>query len=109
MPEMPEVVYDNPGIDAEVQTGSAVKAVCRGKVSGVYKVAGYGNVVIVNHGEYYTVYGNLSSVSVSAGSSVNSGQTVGTAGADPDDSRRGSVHFEVWKGREKQNPAAWIR
>lgn len=109
MPEMPEVVYDNPGIDAEVQTGSSVKAVCQGKVSGVYKVTGYGNVVIINHGEYYTVYGNLSSVSVAAGSAVKSGQALGTAGADPDDTRRGSVHFEVWKGREKQNPAAWLR
>ncbi|MBO5444305.1 MAG: peptidoglycan DD-metalloendopeptidase family protein [Muribaculaceae bacterium] len=109
MPELPEVVYDNPGIDAEVAKGSTVKAVCAGKVSGVYKVSGYGSVVIVNHGEYYTVYGNLSSVSVSVGSRVNTGQTVGSAAADPDDPRRGSVHFEVWKGREKQNPESWIR
>lgn len=109
MPELPEVVYDNPGIDAEVQAGSAVKAVCGGKVSGVYKVAGYGNVVIVNHGEHYTVYGNLSTVNVSVGTPVSAGQKLGTAGHDPDDSRRGSVHFEVWKGREKQNPSAWLR
>ncbi|MBD5278819.1 MAG: peptidoglycan DD-metalloendopeptidase family protein [Bacteroides sp.] len=109
MPELPEVVYDNPGIDAEVQTGAAVKAVCSGKVSGVYKVSGYGNVVIVNHGEYYTVYGNLSSASVSVGSQVKTGQTLGAAAPDPDDSRRGSVHFEVWKGREKQNPSQWLR
>lgn len=109
MPELPEVVYDNPGIDAEVAKGASVNAVCAGKVSGVYKVSGYGSVVIVNHGEYYTVYGNLSSVTVSAGSGVAAGQAVGSAASDPDDPRRGSVHFEVWKGREKQNPELWLR
>lgn len=109
MPELPEVEYDNPGIDAEVATGATVKSVCGGKVSGVYKVAGYGTVVIVNHGDYYTVYGNLSSANVTVGTQVGGGHALGTAGTDPDDSRRGSVHFEVWKGREKQNPSSWLR
>lgn len=109
MPEMPEIEYDNPGIDAEVAKGTTVKSVCGGKVSGVYKLAGYGTVVIVNHGDYYTVYGNLSSANVSVGTQVGSGHALGTAGADPDDQRHGSVHFEVWKGREKQNPSSWLR
>ena len=109
MPEMPEIQYDNPGIDAEVAKGATVKSVCGGKVSGVYKLSGYGNVVIVNHGDYYTVYGNLGSTNVSVGTQVGSGTALGTAGSDPDDPRRGSVHFEVWKGREKQNPSAWLR
>lgn len=109
MPELPQVVYDNPGIDAEVAKGTSVKAVAGGRVSGVYKLQGYGNVVIVSHGEYYTVYGNLASVSVAVGNQLSAGQTVGSAAADPDDQRRGSVHFEVWHGREKQNPEAWVR
>lgn len=109
MPEMPEIEYDNPGIDAEVATGATVKSVCGGKVSGVYKVAGYGTVVIVNHGDYYTVYGNLASANVSVGTQVGGGHALGTAGKDPDDPRHGSVHFEVWKGREKQNPSSWLR
>ncbi|MDE7350730.1 MAG: peptidoglycan DD-metalloendopeptidase family protein [Muribaculaceae bacterium] len=109
MPEMPEIEYDNPGIDAEVAKGTTVKSVCGGKVSGVYKVAGYGTVVIVNHGDYYTVYGNLGSANVAVGTDVGGGSALGTAGSDPDDPRRGSVHFEVWKGREKQNPSSWLR
>lgn len=109
MPELPEVVYDNPGIDAEVAKGTTVKAVAAGRVSGVYKLPGYGTVVIVNHGDYYTVYGNLASVSVAVGTQLSAGNTIGSAAADPDDQRRGSVHFEIWHGREKQNPEAWIR
>lgn len=109
MPEMPEIEYDNPGIDAEVSNGATVKSVCGGKVSGVYKLAGYGTVVIVNHGDYYTVYGNLATTNVSVGTQVGGGHALGTAGKDPDDPRRSSVHFEVWKGREKQNPSNWLR
>ena len=109
MPEMPEIEYDNPGIDAEVAKGTTVKAVCGGNVTGVYRLAGYGTVVIVNHGDYYTVYGNLGSTNVAVGTKVASGTALGTAGSDPDDPRHGSVHFEVWKGREKQNPSAWLR
>jgi len=109
MPDLPEVVYDNPGIDVEVTKGASVKAVYGGRVSGVYKLPGYGTVVIVNHGDYYTVYGNLSSVSVSVGNQLSVGQPVGSAAADPDDARRGSLHFELWHGREKQNPEAWLR
>lgn len=109
MPEMPEIEYDNPGIDAEVANGATVKSVCGGMVSGVYKVAGYGTVVIVNHGDYYTVYGNLASTNVAVGTRVGGGHVLGTAGKDPDDPRRSSVHFEVWKGREKQNPSVWLR
>ncbi len=109
MPNLPEVVYDNPGIDVEVAKGATVKAVYSGRVSGVYKLPGYGTVVIVNHGDYYTVYGNLSSVSVTVGTQLSAGQSVGSAAANPDDGRRGSLHFELWRGREKQNPEVWLR
>ncbi len=60
LPELPDVMYDNPGIDAEVTAGSVAQAVYAGKVSGVYMIPGFSTVVIVSHGNYYTVYGNLS-------------------------------------------------
>lgn len=109
LPDMPEVVYDNPGIDVEVSKSATVQAVYAGKVTGVYEVPGYGKVVIVNHGDYYTVYGNLSSASVGVGQSVSAGAKVGSAGASDDDSSRGQLHFEVWHNREKLNPLNWIR
>ena len=106
---LPGVQYDNPGIDAQVAVGASANAVFGGKVSGVYSIPGFGTVVIVSHGNYYTVYGNLSSVSVKAGEQVKQGQKVGTVGKDPDNSSQGLIHFEVWKNREKQNPMSWIR
>lgn len=106
LPDLPDVVYDNPGIDAESSAGSSARAVFRGKVSGVYMLPGYSTVIIVSHGKYYTVYGNIASPAVKVGDVVKQGQSLG--GLAKDDSGHVSIHFEVWKNREKLNPAAWI-
>lgn len=109
LPDLPDVVYDNPGIDAEVARGATAQAVYAGKVSGVYMIPGFSTVVIVNHGGYYTVYGNLASASVKVGDVVKQGCAVGRVADSEDSPGHGQIHFEVWKNREKQDPLAWIR
>lgn len=109
LPELPDVVYDNPGIDVEVSAGASAKAVYAGKVSGVYMIPGFGNVVIINHGNYYTVYGNLASVAVKMGDEVSQGRVLGKVAPDPDNSSHGAFHFEVWRNRDKLDPSGWIR
>lgn len=109
LPDLPDVVYDNPGIDAEVARGATAQAVYVGKVSGVYMIPGFSTVVIVNHGGYYTVYGNLASASVKVGDVVKQGSAVGRVADSEDSPGHGQIHFEVWKNRDKQDPLAWIR
>lgn len=109
LPDLPDVVFDNPGIDAEVGAGSSALAIFAGKVSGVYMLPGYHTVVIVNHGLYYTVYGNISVPAVKVGDEVRPGQNLGILAPDEDDRSHSSIHFELWKGREKLNPQEWIR
>lgn len=109
LPDMPDVVFDNPGIDAEVASGATAVAVYEGKVSGVYLLPGYSTVVIINHDGYYTVYGNIASASVKVGDSVKQGQSLGRLAPDEDDSSHSVIHFEVWKNRDKQDPLGWIR
>lgn len=109
LPDLPDIVYDNPGIDAEVAAGASATAVYGGKVSGVYVIPGYNTVVIVNHGNYYTVYGNINSPAVKVGDPVRAGQDLGVLAPDEDNHSRSSVHFEVWRNREKLNPLDWIR
>lgn len=109
LPDLPNVMYDNPGIDAEVAAGATAQAVYSGKVSGVYVIPGFQTVVIVNHGNYYTVYGNLSGAAVKVGDVVKAGQGVGRVAASEDNPSVGQIHFEVWKNRDKQDPAGWIR
>lgn len=109
LPELPDVMYDNPGIDAETSAGASAQAVYSGKVSGVYVIPGFSTVIIINHGNYYTVYGNISSPAVKVGDVVKQGQTLGRLAPDEEDSTHSSIHFEVWKNRDKLNPLDWIR
>lgn len=109
LPNLPDVMYDNPGIDAQVADGASAQAVFAGRVSGVYMLPGYNTVVIVNHGNYYTIYGNIASASVKVGDSVKQGQALGSLATDPDTPGHSLIHFEVWKNREKLNPMSWIR
>ena len=109
LPDLPSVEYDNPGIDAEVAPGSSAMAVFAGEVSGVYLLKGFDAVVIVNHGSYYTVYGNIATPIVKVGDKVKTGQALGKLFTDASDNNRTVIHFEVWKGREKQNPMLWIK
>ena len=109
LPDLPDVVYDNPGIDAQVAQGAAAQAVYPGRVSGVYMIPGFSTVIIVNHGNYYTIYGNIASASVKVGDSVKQGQALGRLAPDPDAPGHSKIHFEVWKNREKLNPLNWIR
>lgn len=109
LPGFADVAYDNPGIDAQVAQGSTARAVYPGKVSGVYVLSGYSTVVIVNHGGYYTVYGNLAAPSVRVGDSVKQGDAIGRVANDDDNPSMASIHFEVWRNRDKLNPLDWIR
>ena len=66
-----------------------------------------GYVVLIQHGNYYTVYSNLSTVVVKKGQSVATRQTIGYAGVNPV-SNDSEVHFELWLERTHLNPASWI-
>lgn len=106
-PDMPEVQLDNTGIDAEVNAGAAVQAVYDGQVAAVYRAQGFGTVVLLRHGEYYTVYANLGSCSVATGQKLRQGQTIGTVAGGGD--LAPTIHFEVWKQRTRLNPSEWLR
>lgn len=104
-PDMPKVTLDNTGIDIEVSPGATVKAVYDGKVAAIYKAPGFGTVVLLSHGDYYTVYANLTSTSVSNGQHLRQGQAVGSVAS----SEAPTLHFEIWKQRTRLNPQEWIR
>lgn len=107
--DLPGVEFDNPGIDAQSDSGASARAVFKGKVSGVYLLPGYDTVVIVNHGDFYTVYGNIGAPSVKVGENVDTGTILGELAVSEDDPGHSTIHFEVWKGRDKLNPMDWLR
>lgn len=98
---------DNPGVDIKTKTGSSVQSVAAGTVSSVQWLPGFNSLVIIDHGNgVRTVYANLASVSVSSGSSVQQGSVLGTTGENIDGEL---LHFELWTGRERQNPLTYLR
>ncbi len=99
----------NNGIDIEVSIGTAVRAVAKGRVDYVSEDFGtYGEMVILNHGDgYYTLYGHLSSIAVSVGHEVQSGQLIAQSG-DSGSLKGPILHFEVRKGGASLDPEAWL-
>jgi murein hydrolase activator len=98
----------NLGIDIAVATGSAVRAAEDGTVSIVSSLPSYGTIVIINHsGGIHTVYADLGGANVSRGAKVKRGDVIGSSGENSE--LGGILHFEVWKGRNKQNPMGWLR
>jgi septal ring factor EnvC (AmiA/AmiB activator) len=73
------IIHNNQGVTIDVNAGAAVKAVFEGAVSSVFSV-GDVNAVIIRHGKYFTTYSNLSTVSVSKGDQVKTGQIIGRVG-----------------------------
>jgi len=102
------IITTSNGIDISVPVNSSVKTVSGGKVAQIAYLPTFGNIVIIRHPKsYLTVYANLSRVSVAKGEVIKSGQLLGASGAMPEG---GSVvHFEIWKGKIKQNPEKWLR
>jgi septal ring factor EnvC (AmiA/AmiB activator) len=102
-PTVKGVEISNNGIDIGIKTNTTVKAVAAGTVVSTHFVPGYRNMVLVRHGDYYTVYSNLESVNVSSGTSLSAGQTIGNIST-----QAGELHFELWRQKERLNPERWI-
>lgn len=106
-PTLPNVKTVNNGVDIVTSDGASARAVFEGEVRAVFNVPGMQNAVMVNHGEFYTVYTHLETVFVKKGDKVKTKQALGKVYKDPDDGKS-IVHFELWKGSEKQDPESWI-
>lgn len=105
-PDVPSVMVENHGIDIMVDAGSAARAVFEGEVTAIMDILGT-KVVMIRHGEYITVYQNLSSVSVKKGTKVTTKQNIGTI-AKSASSNTYELHFEVWKNNSNLNPNDWL-
>lgn len=106
-PVLEYVKVKNNGVDIMTERGSLVKAVFNGKVSRVMSFASLNKVVIIRHGDYLTVYSNLSEVTVRDGQEISAKQTIGRVFTEPGE-QKGELHFEIWRGKVIQNPEDWL-
>ncbi len=96
----------NNGVTIALSAGTEVKAVFDGEVKQIVVMPGYNKCVLVQHGNFFSFYCKLGTVSVKAGDKVNTGQTVGTVDTIGGETQ---LHFQIWSGRTPQNPEIWLR
>jgi septal ring factor EnvC (AmiA/AmiB activator) len=106
------VYEENKGIDIRTAKGTVAKTVFAGEVASVFYIAGTGNNILVNHGNYFTVYSRIDKVSVTKGQKINARTPIGTVLTDGEGNTQ--VHFEIWKVGTNNvpvnvNPEQWIR
>lgn len=107
-PTLANIEIDNKGIDIRTEERAPVKAVYDGIVSGIQYVPGHENTVIVQHGDFYTVYSNLNEVNLSKGARVKAGQVIGRVNTNPI-SNAAELHFEVWHQTQRLDPSKWLK
>jgi len=97
------------GVDMRTEPGTAVQAVCGGRVLFAEGFRGYGNMVILDHGDsYYTVYAHMESLAKRKGEPVAAGETLGAVGR-PGIEGFAKVYFEVRHHGKPQDPAQWLK
>ena len=97
----------NNGIDFSTDPGQNCRVVFDGKISRIFFIKGKGKAVLVNHGNYFTVYSGLENIVVKSGDKVISKQKIGTI-ITSETTKETQLHFEIWKGKETQNPVKWL-
>ena len=105
-PVLKNVVVENRGVDIQTSAGEPVRAIFDGKVLTVASVPGMNNIVMIQHGEYFTVYAKLRGVSVSEGQTVKARQPIGTVYTSSEGTSE--VQFQVWRNSSNLNPENWL-
>lgn len=105
-PIIKNIKVKNDGIDIQTSKSSQVHAIYDGKVSTVAFIPGMNNVVIINHGEYYTLYAKLKNLKVQKGDIISEKQVIADLVTNNDGITQ--LQFQIWKNNIKLNPENWI-
>ena len=97
----------NNGIDIATDNNSVVRVVFDGSISRIFFIKGEGKAILVNHGEYFTVYSGLKEVAVKVGDKVLSKEKLGVVLTQEVENKT-ELHFEIWKGYDKNDPSKWL-
>jgi murein hydrolase activator len=89
-------------------SSGTVQAVFNGTVTSVSEDDGV-KTVFITHGRYKSVYSNMSSVSVSIGQSIATGQSLGRCATSEEGTGRGVLEFMMFRDNKIENPERWIR
>ena len=103
------VVVRNAGVDITTQANAKARCIFKGEVTKVVAIPGGNIAVIIRHGNYLTVYSNLSEVFVKAGQQVEGKEEIGSIFTDPNDDNKTVLKFQLWKENTKLDPEDWLK
>jgi septal ring factor EnvC (AmiA/AmiB activator) len=106
-PVLKNVITKNNGIDILTDKDARALAIFDGEVTRVMSIPNYNYVIMIRHGEFLSVYSNLSEVFVQKGDKVTTRQEIGNINTDAKDNKT-ELHFELWQGKTLLNPALWL-
>jgi len=103
-----KILINNNGIDIRARADKTVFSLYEGLVTAIQMVPGYRYTLILQHGEYYSVYSNLETVNVKKGDIIMAQQAIGKVGIGHQ-KEYPELHLEIWKGKKRLNPFGWLR
>ncbi|HLF52453.1 murein hydrolase activator EnvC family protein [Flavobacterium sp.] len=101
------LVVHNSGVEITTDKGASARAVFGGEVTSVMVLSPVNKAVMIQHGDYFTVYQNLSSVSVSKGDKVSIKQTIGKVRTNGDTGKT-VIKFTISQNTTYTNPTGWL-
>lgn len=101
------LVRNNPHIEIATQAGSEARAAFEGTVIEIIRLPGEPITLIMQHGNYFTHYGNLSEVYVKKGDQLQTRQAIGKIFTNPEENQT-VVQFGLWKDGELEDPYPWL-
>ena len=107
-PVLPHVTTNNKGIYIQTPAGSTARAIFEGVVTKCFMVPGSNSSVIVKHGNYRTVYSNLTEIYVKEGDKVTTKQKLGKIFVDTENDNKTELYLMLYKDTDIQNPELWL-
>ncbi len=104
--EVNNVKTESSGIEIQTATNASAKAIFEGIVVKSYFRPGLQQILIIKHGQYYTVYSNLKSIVVKKGEKVKAGEIIGKIGTK---NGKSQLLFQIWNQGNKVNPENWLK
>ncbi|TDD99545.1 murein hydrolase activator EnvC family protein [Flavobacterium cellulosilyticum] len=106
-PQFSSLQIHNSGVEITTEQGAAARAVFAGEVTSVIILSPVNKAVMIQHGDYFTVYQNLSSVYVSKGDKVSIKQEIGKIRTSGETGRT-ILKFTISQNTTYNNPASWL-
>lgn len=101
------VTVDNKGIYLQTISGASARAIYEGEVTWCAQMNG-NYAVIIQHGNYRSVYSPLQSIKVKQGDKVTAKQAIGTIYTDSSEDNKTELYFQLYKDRSILNPSLWL-